>query len=86
MKEMSLETEHAVDELVTSGRFANRRAVIDRAVSLLRAELQKNGQQEPPQVSPEEWCAQFETWAASHRVLPHEADDRRESIYEGRGE
>jgi hypothetical protein len=28
----------------------------------------------------------FRVWAKSHRRLPHEADDSRESIYAGRGE
>lgn len=30
--------------------------------------------------------AQLRTWAASHASLPYEADDSRESIYQGRGE
>jgi hypothetical protein len=37
-------------------------------------------------LSPEQWVADFRVWAKSHRRLPHEADDSRESIYAGRGE
>ena len=33
-----------------------------------------------------QWVADFHRWAESHRRLPHEADDSRESIYAGRGE
>ena len=40
----------------------------------------------PIESSAEDWCEQLEAWAESHRALPHEANDRRESIYEGRGE
>ncbi|HBI43027.1 MAG TPA: hypothetical protein DDY78_09250 [Planctomycetales bacterium] len=35
---------------------------------------------------PEEWAAEFRAWVASHKPLPHIADDDRESIYAGRGE
>ena len=30
--------------------------------------------------------SEFRKWIASHKPLPYEADDSRESIYEGRGE
>ena len=33
-----------------------------------------------------QWVAEFRAWIASHKPLPHEADDSRESIYAGRGE
>jgi len=36
--------------------------------------------------SAEEWVAEFQAWAASHRSLPQLADDSRESIYADRGE
>jgi hypothetical protein len=36
--------------------------------------------------TPEQWVADFRHWAESHRRLPIEADDSRESIYAGRGE
>lgn len=35
---------------------------------------------------PERWIRELRGWAASHEPLPYEADDSRESIYEGRGE
>jgi hypothetical protein len=35
---------------------------------------------------PEEWRAAFWAWIASHKPLPNEADDSRESIYAGCGE
>ncbi len=38
------------------------------------------------EVSPQVWAEEFRRWAAAHRRLPYEADDSRESIYEGRGE
>ena len=37
-------------------------------------------------LSAEEWIADIRAWAESHRRLPYEADDSRESIYEGCGE
>lgn len=37
-------------------------------------------------MSPEQWVADIRAWATSHRLLPHEADDSRETIYAGRGE
>lgn len=42
-----------------------------------------NGHEE---LSADQWIARFRRWAASHRPLPNEADDSRESIYAGRGE
>ncbi len=42
-----------------------------------------NGQNELPK---DQWIARLRQWAASHRRLSYEADDSRESIYEGRGE
>jgi hypothetical protein len=42
----------------------------------------------PPgeKLTPEQWSAEWRAWAASHRALPGEVDDSRESIYAGRGE
>ena len=37
-------------------------------------------------MSAEQWIAELRAWIASHPRLPYEADDSRESIYEGRGE
>jgi hypothetical protein len=33
-----------------------------------------------------EWITDLRTWIASHARLPYEADDSRESIYDGCGE
>jgi hypothetical protein len=41
---------------------------------------------EIPKLTPEEWVVSWRAWAASHKALPHIADDDRESIYAGRGE
>jgi hypothetical protein len=43
---------------------------------------------QPPwvELTPEEWSAEWRSWAASHRSLPGEIDDSRESIDAGRGE
>jgi hypothetical protein len=86
MQDISNETSHLVDELVATGRFENRQAVFDSAIRLLRDEVHANGADPPASVSAAEWCARFEAWANSHPVLPYEADDSREKIYEGRGE
>jgi hypothetical protein len=40
----------------------------------------------PTPMSSEQWIAELRAWIASHPRLPYEADDSRESIYEGRGE
>jgi hypothetical protein len=37
-------------------------------------------------VSAEAWETELRSWAASHKPLPYEADDDRDSIYAGRGE
>lgn len=37
-------------------------------------------------VSAEAWETEWRAWAASHKTLPFEADDDRDSIYAGRGE
>ncbi|MGH7227216.1 MAG: hypothetical protein ACRELF_28705 [Gemmataceae bacterium] len=37
-------------------------------------------------LSVEEWVKEWRAWTASHKPLPFEADDDRESIYAGRGE
>lgn len=39
-----------------------------------------------PARTPEQWIAEFNAWASSHKHLSYEADDSRDSIYEGRGE
>ncbi len=37
-------------------------------------------------LSAQQRISELRAWAAGHAKLPHEADDSRESIYEGRGE
>lgn len=85
MTEMSLENERFIEELVAAGRFESRHDAINETVRLLRGEIQENGQPPTDSLTAAEWCKRFENWAASHRVLPHEADDSRMSIYSGRG-
>lgn len=56
---------------------------------LVRTDLNKNSTHEVPSkvlTSTEEWLAEFDAWTASHKPLPFEADDSRESIYAGCGE
>lgn len=84
MVAVSVENDRFIDELVSSGRFANRQAALDEAINILRRELRENIERENGELSPQEWCEDFEAWAASHRTLPCEADDSRESIYAGR--
>ena len=75
-----------IDDVVASGLYTTREAAIRDAVRRLRRELETNGRDQASHLPPQEWCEQFETWAASHRALPHEAEDSRETIYAGRGE
>lgn len=49
-------------------------------------QLQLDADASSVEVPADVWVAQFTRWAEEHRTLPHEADDSRESIYEGRGE
>ena len=87
MSLVSLETQKLIDELVASGRFESAEQVIDVAVRFLDVEIQSEAHEpDASGPSPEEWCERFEAWARSHRALEHEADDSRESIYQGRGE
>ncbi len=39
-----------------------------------------------PALSAEEWVREWYAWVASHKPLPHDVDDDRDSIYAGRGE
>jgi Arc/MetJ-type ribon-helix-helix transcriptional regulator len=86
MIDFSPENEEFIEELVAAGRFENRNAVVDEAVRRLRDELEANGHDRAEHLSVREWCERFDKWAASHRALPHKADDSRQSIYAGRGE
>jgi hypothetical protein len=42
--------------------------------------------QSPSALSADDWVADIRAWAESHRHLPGDADDSRETIYAGRGE
>ena len=84
---ISPENERFIEQAVANGQFASRDEAFNKAVGLLREELELNEQHETARCeSAEEWIADFHAWAESHRHLPHEADDSRESIYAGRGE
>ena len=59
--------------------------VVEKTVQLLQqavAQMPSTTQA----LSAEEWEREFRAWAASHKPLPYEADDDRDSIYAGRGE
>ncbi len=59
----------------------------DEMVALRDAlDFQLEGASTEPDLSAEAWAREFRRWAEGHRRLPGEADDSRESIYEGRGE
>lgn len=83
---ISIETQQLIDELVASGRFANCEEVIAEAVKVLEVGLKNELECPPSQPSAENWCEQFDEWALGHRPLAQEADDRRETIYQGRDE
>jgi hypothetical protein len=40
----------------------------------------------PPEMTPEQWIAEWRAFVDSRPIRPVIADDSRESIYEGRGE
>jgi predicted transcriptional regulator len=52
---------------------------VEEKLALAETSLTGNG-------APQQRIAELRAWAASHPSLPYEADDNRESIYEGRGE
>ncbi len=84
MTDWPAKTEGLIDKLVASGHFTSRDAVVDEAVRLLRDKLNSDSQSKRARFSARGWCEQFDAWAASHRPLPHEAADSRESIYDDR--
>jgi hypothetical protein len=59
--------------------------VAEKTVQLLQQAIGQSPSTRPS-LSAEEWVAEFRSWAASHKALPYEADDDRDSIYAGRGE
>ncbi len=86
MDELSADNQTFVNQVVTSGRFTTPQDAINEAVRLMRDEESRNGPLTTQLFTAHEWCDRFEKWAASHRDLPREADDSRDSIYAGRGE
>ena len=56
---------------------------LEEKLALLRDSESDNGHADLPA---NQWIARLRLWVSSHRPLPYEADDSRESIYEGRGE
>ena len=85
--DISPETQNLIDEIVASGRFSNREEVVDLAVRLLNVDLEHDRNiSKLSESSAQQWCEELEAWATNHPPLPQEADDSRESIYEGRGE
>lgn len=50
------------------------------ALEVLKDKLQV-GLPAPSATSPERWVADIQAWASSHRSIPHDADDIRESTY-----
>jgi hypothetical protein len=59
--------------------------VAEKTVQPLQQAIGQTPPTSPP-VSAEEWVAELRAWAASHKALPFEADDDRDSIYGGRGQ
>jgi len=59
--------------------------VTEKTVHLLQQAVGEKASTSPT-LSPEEWVREWYAWVASHKPLPHEVDDDRDSIYAGRGE
>lgn len=57
--------------------------VLEDKLDLEMHTINKDGHEDLPA---NQWIARLRRWTSSHRPLPYEADDSRESIYEGRGE
>jgi hypothetical protein len=64
---------------------ATGQAPEELALRVLEEQLVTPAQTALP-ASADEWIADIRAWAESHRRLPRDADDSRESIYAGRGE
>ncbi len=54
---------------------------IEEKVSAIGAPTPPNGN-----LTAEQWSAEWQSWASSHRKLGYIVDDSREGIYSGRGE
>ena len=83
---VSADNERFIAQVIADGRFASREAAIDRAVTLLREDLETNGRRDENAPSAEEWISQLRAWAANHRRVGRPVDFDRGSIYAGRGE
>ncbi len=85
--QITQDNEHYIDEAVASGHFSSRDEVLNTAIRLLREDScygKHDSGTEPLPV--DKWIEQVRAWAASHRRVDYLIDDRRESIYAGRGE
>ena len=56
-----------------------REAVVEKLAS-------GTGFRNPNDLPYEQWVAEFDAWAASHKAVGHFVDDGRESVYAGRGQ
>lgn len=74
-------------EMIVAQARARGLSVDDYLRSLLPP-TNGEGQEKPlyETATHEEWAKAFRDWASSHPILPVIADDRRETIYEDRGE
>jgi hypothetical protein len=83
---LSPETEARLKQLATAEGKDLASVVLEAVEEKLDAADENAGPGERHRLSADLWVARLRQWASSHRRLPEEADDRRESIYEGRGE
>ncbi|TWT31662.1 hypothetical protein [Blastopirellula retiformator] len=68
--------EAILQDAVSSGAFADKKAALVHALMLLKAE-----QQSAPSKRSEDLAAKFRDWAVGHSAVNHHVDDSRESIY-----
>jgi plasmid stability protein len=71
-------------------KLRERAAAVGKDVeTLVREAVEAKLAGEPtaqPDLTPEEWVAQFDAWMKSRKMVYHPVDDSRESIYADRGE
>ena len=75
----------------TEAKLKEQAAAIGKAPEelgaiVLEERLAEGFEPPPAPISPEEWIADIRKWAESHRHGVANADDSRDSIYEGCGE
>lgn len=70
-----------IEEAVTAGKD-----VSSLVTELLKDRVAESELERPSRLTADEWAAELDAWAASHRTLDSIADDSRESIYTGRSE